>query len=106
MTDTQSGEVELGWVGWMNRILMALIVASLLAGIGLSYRPLILTNQKWRERVQRKQEEVLKLDTELRRMEAEIRALKTDPRFLERKIRELGYARADELVVTFKDGVR
>ncbi len=106
MTDAQSGEVELGWLGWMNRILMALIVAALLAGIGLSYLPLIQTNQNFRERVQRKQEEVLRLEAELRRMEAEIRALKNDPRFLERKIRELGYARSDELVVTFKDGAR
>ena len=106
MTNAQSGEVELGWVGWMNRILMALIVLALLAGIGLSYLPLIQINQRYRERVQRKQEEVQRLEAELRRMEFEIRALKTDPRFLERKIRELGYARADELVVTFKDGVR
>jgi cell division protein FtsB len=106
MTDAHSSEVELGWLGWMNRILMTLIVLALLAGIGLSYRPLIHQNQGYRERVQRKQEEVQRLEAELRRMEFEIRALKTDPRFLERKIRELGYARPDELVVTFKDTVR
>lgn len=90
----------------MNRILVVLILATLLAGIGISYLPLIHLNQRYRERVQRKQEEVQRLEAEVHRLESEIRALKVDPRFLERKIREIGYARPDELVVTFKDGVK
>ena len=103
MSAPRNETVELGWVGWMNRILTILIVLAVVTAIGLNYLPLIRLNQNLRERVQRKQEEVLKLEAEVRRMETEIRALKVDPRFLERKVRELGYARPDELVVTFKD---
>ncbi len=106
MTASRNDAVELGWVGWMNRVLVILIVLAVVTAIGLNYLPLIRVNQSLRERVQRKQEEVLKLEGEVRRMETEIRALKGDPRFLERKVRELGYARPDELVVTFKDVTR
>ena len=106
MASPQQGEVELGFFGWMNRVLVVLIVLAVLAGIGMSYLPLIQQNQRYQERVQRKQADVERLDAEIKRLDTEIRLLKTDSRFLERKIRELGYAKADEWVVTFKDGVK
>ena len=104
MSDPIRDEPKLGVFDWLNRVLLTLIVLAVLAAIGLNYLPLIRQNQALREKLQQRQDEVVKLEAELRRLDAEIRALKTDPRHIERKVRELGYAKPDELVVTFREG--
>ena len=103
MTHSSPEEVRVGLFDWLNRILVVLIVLAIVAAIGLNYVPLIKLDQRLREKVQHRQEDVTRLETELRRLNAEIRALQTDPRYIERRVRELGYAKPDELVVTFRD---
>jgi cell division protein FtsB len=92
-----------GLLGWLNRLLVVLIVTAIFAGMTLRYLPLIRLDQTLREDLQRKEDEVRKLRAETTRLEAEIRALRSDPKTIERRLRELGYARTDEVVVTFKE---
>ena len=88
---------------WLNRVLVFLIVLAVLGAIGVNYRPLIRQDQDLREKLERRKEEVAKLDADLKKIVNEIQSLTTDPRHVERKVRELGYAKPDELVVTFRD---
>ena len=88
---------------WLNRVLVVLIVLAVLGAIGVNYLPLIRQDQNLREKLERSKEEVAKLDADLKRVQNEIQSLTTDPRPVERKVRELGYAKPDELVVTFRD---
>jgi cell division protein FtsB len=103
MSDSPREETPVSLFDWLNRILAVLIVLAIVAAIGLNYRPLIRQNQNLREKLQHRQEDVDKLRAELNRLTEEINALQNDPRHVERKIRELGYARPDELVVTFHE---
>ena len=88
---------------WLNRVLVVLIVLAVLGAIGVNYLPLIRQDQDLREKLERRKEEVAKLDADLKKIVNEIQSLTTDPRHVERKVRELGYAKPDELVVTFRD---
>ena len=88
---------------WLNRVLVVLIVLAVLGAIGVNYLPLIRQDQNLREKLERSKEEVAKLDADLKRVQNEIQSLTTDPRHVERKVREIGYAKPDELVVTFRD---
>ena len=106
MSDSPRDEVRPGLFDWLNRILVVLIVLAIVAVIGLNYAPLIRTNQRLREKLQHRQDDVARIEAELGRLNSEIRALQTDPRHLERRVRELGYARPEELVVTFRDTQR
>ena len=103
MSKSDRNEVRPTLFDWLNRVLVVLIVLAIVAAIGLNYVPLIRQNQMLREKLQQRQEEVARLNSELRRLDGENRALQTDPRYIERRVRELGYARPDELVVTFRD---
>ena len=98
-----SQRVSLGVLGWLNRLLVVLISMAVVGAMGLRYVPLIRQNQMMRADVQLQQDKVDRLKSEVSRLEAEIRALKTDPRTVERRLRELGYARPDEVVVTFRE---
>ncbi len=106
MSNSDRNEVRPGLFDWLNRVLVVLIVLAVVVAIGLNYVPLIRQNQMLREKLQLRQEEVARLNAELRRLDSENRALQGDPRYIERKVRELGYAKPDELVVTFRDPAR
>ena len=88
---------------WLNRVLVVLIVLAVLGAIGVNYLPLIRQDQNLREKLERSKEEVAKLDADLKKVQNEIQSLTSDPRHVERKVREIGYAKPDELVVTFRD---
>ncbi len=103
MSNADRNEVRPSLFDWLNRILVILIVLAIVAAIGLNYVPLIRQNQMLREKLTQRQEEVSRLNAELRRLDGENRALQSDPRYIERRVRELGYAKPDELVVTFRD---
>ncbi len=93
----------LGLYGWLNRLLVVLIVLAVVVGIGINYLPLIRQNQQMREEVNLKREEVARLEAEVRRLQTELKAVQSDPRTIERKIRELGYAKPGEVVVSFEN---
>lgn len=102
-TFSSSQRLSMSLLGWLNRILVVLIFLAVIGAIGLRYIPLIRQNQMMRADLQLQQDKVDRLKAEISRLEAEIRALKSDPRTVERRLRELGYARPDEVVVTFRD---
>ena len=103
MSTPASVESRLTVFDWLNRVIVVLIVIAVLGAIGVNYLPLIRQDQNLREKLERSKEEVAKLDADLKRIVNEIQSLTTDPRHVERKVRELGYAKPDELVVTFRD---
>lgn len=95
-------ERPVGFYGWLNRALVVLIILAVVVGVGINYLPLIRQNQQMREEVNLKREEVERLSAEVRRLQGELKAIQSDPKTLERKIRELGYAKPGEVVVSFE----
>lgn len=95
-------ERPLGIYGWLNRALVVLIVLAVVVGVGINYLPLIRQNQQMREEVNVKREEVAQLEAEVKRLQAELKAIQSDQRTQERKVRELGYAKPGEVIVTFE----
>lgn len=105
MSASTDGEsvVNLGILGWLNRLMLALIVLAVVSMIVLKYGPLIRKNEAMRREVQVNQETVRRLETQVNRNQARIEALRNDPRTIEREAREqLGLAKPDEQVVTFQ----
>jgi cell division protein FtsB len=88
-------------LGWLNRILVGLIALALLGAIAVRYRPLLKQDANLRADIARQEAEVARLKAEVGRLDAEVRALRTDPRTVERRLREIGYARPDDVIVTF-----
>jgi cell division protein FtsB len=105
---TEAGPaVNLGLLGWLNRLMLWLIALAVMALIILKYVPLIRKNESMRRDLQQRQEVVQRLETTTARNQARIDALRNDPRAIEREAREqLGLARPDEQVVTFHKPVR
>lgn len=96
-------QVNLGVFGWLNRLMLGLIVVALMAMIVLKYLPLIRKNEAMSREMQTRQQEVQALEAQVARNQARIEALRSDPRTVEREAREqLGLARPDEQVVTFQ----
>ena len=95
--------VNLGVLGWLNRLMLWLIALAVAALIVLKYLPLIRKNEAMRRELQERQEEVQRLETGTARNQGRIESLRNDPRAIEREAREqLGLARPDEQVVTFQ----
>lgn len=99
-----AAQVSWGVYGWLNRIVSVLIVMALCAAIIVKYVPLIRQNQRMRADLERQESETRDLRHRVERLTAELRALRTDPRTVERRLRELGYARPEDVVVTFTSG--
>lgn len=100
---TTEAQVDIGVFGWLNRLMVGLIILALVALIVLKYVPLIRKNEAMNRDLQSRREEVQKMATQVARNAARIEALRSDPRTVEREARELlGLARPDEQVVTFQ----
>ncbi len=95
--------MDLGIWSKLTQALIALVVATVVLLIGMTYVPLIHQNEQMRR-------EILRLDTELekqgaasKQLRADIDALRNDPATVSRLVREkLGYAKADETVIRFE----
>jgi cell division protein FtsB len=99
--------VNLGILGWLNRLMLGLIALAVVTLIVLKYVPLIYTNERMRRAMQVDQEVVQRLEMQVNRNQARIEALRNDPRTIERESREqLGLAKPDEQVVTFQTKAR
>lgn len=103
-TANDSGsQVNLGVFGWLNRLMLGLIVLALMAMIVMKCLPLIWKNESMSREMQTRQQEVQTLEAQVARNQARIEALRSDPRTVEREAREqLGLAKPDEQVVTFQ----
>ena len=97
-------EPDLGVMARLNRVLPWLIGLGVLGLVLTRYVPQIHKNEEMQRQLEQKREEVLRLESEVSRLRAENNALARDPRTVERTAREqLGYARADERVVTYQE---
>lgn len=95
--------VDLGLFGWLNRLMLGLIVVALIALIVLKYLPLLRKNEAMNLELQMKTEEVQRLEAEALRRQVRNEQLRSDPRTNEREAREkLGLARPDEQVIKFE----
>jgi len=96
-------QVNVGVFGWLNRLMLGLIVLALIALIILKCLPLIRKNESMSRDLQSRRDEVQRMENQVTRNQARIEALRSDPRTIEREAREqLGLARPDENVVTFQ----
>lgn len=103
-SSSPDSQVNLGIFGWLNRLMIWLIVLAAIGLIIAKYLPLIQKNVRLRQELQLKQEEVQRLQRERQANQQRIQQLQNDPRTVEREARErLGFARPDEQVVTFKE---
>lgn len=90
----------MGAFGWLNRLLMFLIVAAIAAAAALKYVPLVRTNIRLVAREQELKDSIAQKRAESARLNARIRQLRDNPRAVEREARaQLGLARADEMVL-------
>lgn len=104
MSSSPDSQVNLGIFGWLNRLMIWLIVLAAIGLIIAKYLPLIQKNVRLRQELQLKQEEVQRLQRERQANQQRIQQLQNDPRTVEREARErLGFARPEEQVVTFKE---
>ncbi|MFM8359771.1 MAG: FtsB family cell division protein [Verrucomicrobiota bacterium] len=104
MSSSPDSQVNLGVFGWLNRLMIWLIILAAAGLIIAKYLPLIQKNVRLRQELQVKQEEVQRLQRERQANQQRIQQLQNDPRTVEREARErLGFARPDEQVVTFKE---
>lgn len=100
MSGDESGRIDLGMFGWLNRILVVLIVASVIAVAAMKYVPLIRTNIKLVRREQELLERVAAKKAQSIRLAQRIRQLRENPRVIEREARaQLGLAKSDEMVL-------
>lgn len=100
MAGDESARVDLGVFGWLNRILVMLIVAAMGAVAALKYVPLIRTNVRLAQREQELKDSVAAKKAHSARLAHRIRQLRENPRVVEREARaQLGLARPDEMVV-------
>lgn len=90
----------MGVFGWLNRLLMFLIVAAIAAAAALKYVPLVRTNIRLVAREQELRDSIAQKRAEAARLNARVRQLRDNPRAVEREARaQLGLARADEMVL-------
>ena len=100
MSENETSEVHVGVFGWLNRLLMCLIVAAIAAAAALKYVPLVRTNIRLVAREQVLKDSIAQKRAEAARLNGRIRQLRDNPRAVEREARsQLGLARADEMVL-------
>lgn len=100
MASDDTARVDLGVFGWLNRVLVLLIVAAVAGVAALKYVPLIRTNMRLVQREQELRESVAAKKAQSIRLSHRIRQLRENPRVIEREARsQLGLARPDEMVL-------
>lgn len=95
--------VDVGIWSKLSRLVLFLLCAAGVLGIGLWYLPLIQQNERMRKEIRRLEGVIAKEEKQARQMHAEITSLTQDPKAVERLAREnLGYAKPDEVVIHFE----
>jgi cell division protein FtsB len=99
----QAAEVNLGILGWLNRLMLWLIALAVVGLIILKYLPAIQKTAFQRQRVEELRAAVIKTRAAVQAQDQRVAALKTDPRTVERETREqMGYGAPGETIVTFQ----
>ena len=96
--------VDLGIWSKLTRVVIFLLVAAGLVGIGVWYLPLIRQNERMGQEVIRLDKLIQKEEETAKQLKTSSDALRNDPKAVERIAREtLGYARSNETVIVFGD---
>ena len=94
--------VDLGIWGKLARFILGLLCLAILIGVGLWYRPLIDSNQRWRKRDLELEKQIRQEEKTAEQLKASITSMQ-DPKTVERLAREkLGYAKPGETVIRFE----
>ena len=97
-------KVNLGIWHILTQLVIGLLAAAAIVGVGLWYLPLIRKNEGMRKQIFELESRIKIEEAQARRFETAIAALKTDPKAVERLAREkLGFARPGETVFFFED---
>jgi len=98
--------VDLGIWDKLRRVVVFLLFISAVTAIVVWYLPLVLENERFRQRLLQKTVQVRQEEERSRQLENAIRSLKTDPRAVERIAREkLGYIKPGETRIQFEPAV-
>jgi cell division protein FtsB len=95
-------EVDLGWMGALNRAIRWCLFIGIIGFIIAQYLPLIRKNQALRENLARWEAQQARLAGQADDTTARLQSLREDPRAVERAARErLQLARTNESVINF-----
>lgn len=96
-------EMDVGIWNRLTRLVVLLLLAAALVGVGLCYAPLIQQNERKRKRILQLDAEIQREEATARHLKGGIDALNRDPKTIERLVRErLGYAKPGETVIRFE----
>ena len=88
----------------LTRVVICLLLAAGVVGIGVWYYPLIKQNERMRRHVMELELHVQKEMETKKQLSASIEAISNDPKAVERLAREkLGYAKPGETVIKFEE---
>ena len=97
-----ASEVDLGWMGALNRAIRWCLFIGIIGFIVAQYLPLIRKNQALRENLVRWETQQARLTAQANDTAARLQSLREDPRAVERAARErLQLARTNESVINF-----
>ncbi len=98
--------VDLGIWDRLRRLVVLLLFIAGVLGVVVWYLPLIRQNEKFRQQILQRNQQVRLEEERGRQMEAAIRSLRTDPKAVERIAREkLGYIKPGETRIQFEPPV-
>jgi len=93
------------WDKLTRVVIFLLFIAGLLL-VAIWYLPLIRTNERMRQEIQRLDTLIQKEEETGKQLRTSIEALRRDPKAVERLARErLGYAKTGEIVIRFEEPV-
>ena len=96
-------KVDLGIWDILTRLIIILLVAAGLLGVGIWYWPVITTNEKMRKEVMRLDEQIKVEEERIKLLKNASDALQHDTNAIERLAREnFNYARTNEIVIRFE----
>jgi cell division protein FtsB len=96
--------VDSGIWNRLTQLVVALLVAAVLVGVGFWYVPLIRQNERMRKEVARLEEETAREAARGRELDERIHALTRDPAAVERAAREkLNLSKPDETIFRFEE---
>ncbi len=96
--------VDLGIWDKLTRVVMFLLVAAVIVGIGYLCVPLIQQNERMRQRNIELEAQIQREEDAGRVLKASLDSQRSDPKAVERLAREkLGYAKPGEVVIRFQE---
>jgi len=96
--------VDSGIWNRLTQVVVVLLVAAVLVGVGFWYVPLIRQNERMRKEVARLDSEIAREQARERELDERIHSITRDPRAVERLAREkLNLSRPGETIFRFED---